>query len=679
MDPQNIPNSLMVPTQLPVDGKSWVASVHQISNLGLGFYKAFMYYKGLMIYCADNKTTYVWDEANENSGSTGLLTEDFVYPADAPEVNGISYASKAYNFFKVEETQKDRIIELSEITVSESILKIHNTEESPSKWIINGNLYQDTEERSIIIPPVTPSFFRVDYVIFYKADLMSNPVGYILGEEDEFNFIEPTVFPLNTLKVIPVYVSNVIEIGNPEPQEGDFVRKINYSNVNVNIGNATTIILDGTGKSFYRLKTVLGSGPLQINGFQDPIFIPSNYDNPYPGKIFGFINETGRGVIFKKAAAVNYPFHLENDIIVPNGKTLFLRWLGGATLTTKGFEFYYKNWTENKSVFINTSVIGSSMTDEDAVNTINSLPAFSKPDDTDLYFKILLNNGMPIEHSNIYVYKLKIGTGDYGTGGTLIADNQIELISIIRPNIGDVESLPTTQFINLGDIGSNTIEDGFNGHTFTGDEDPVQEQSEGYVVVNAIISGDPVKYLFVGEGGNYGVGGDKVATADDFLLSNNTDPAPISNFIGLSDTFNDYIGKKGHYLVVNDDEDGVTSQPLTEIIKIALSSPYEDLEDETRMFGLVATYNFKVIKFQIVAGEAPTGSGIILKMMKNNNDITSTHPTIPSGGNVSTNIAAFTDDEFDIGDIMEFEIPVGGVGSSNPGQNLQAEIIIEKI
>jgi hypothetical protein len=133
------------------------------------------------------------------------------------------------------------------------------------------------------------------------------------------------------------------------------------------------------------------------------------------------------------------------------------------------------------------------------------------------------------------------------------------------------------------------------------------------------------------------------------------------------------------------DEDGYNSiaelaaHVKRESIRIALSPAYEDLEDEMRMPGFVATYAFRVLGFKTVVGIAPTGSGITVKMLKNGSPITTTHAIIPNSGNVSTGTPVFSDDEFDVGDVMEFEIPTGGVGSSTAGQNLQAEIIILKL
>jgi hypothetical protein len=118
---------------------------------------------------------------------------------------------------------------------------------------------------------------------------------------------------------------------------------------------------------------------------------------------------------------------------------------------------------------------------------------------------VIINN-QPLEY-------LFVGdSGNYGTGGTDIAALEDFVL------LTDIESLQDTQFINLGEIGNQAIEDAFNTHVFTGSEDPVQSQSSGYVVVNTLVFGVLVQYLFVGAGGNYGIGGTSTAVALDFVV-----------------------------------------------------------------------------------------------------------------------------------------------------------------
>ena len=84
----------------------------------------------------------------------------------------------------------------------------------------------------------------------------------------------------------------------------------------------------------------------------------------------------------------------------------------------------------------------------------------------------------------------------------------------------DISLAPTTQTIDIGDIGTSTIEDGFNAFTFS---ENVQEQNEGYVLINTVQNGLPTQYLFVGTGGAYGTTGTLTAIDEDFTFIESTD------------------------------------------------------------------------------------------------------------------------------------------------------------
>lgn len=86
--------------------------------------------------------------------------------------------------------------------------------------------------------------------------------------------------------------------------------------------------------------------------------------------------------------------------------------------------------------------------------------------------------------------------GSYGDGCNHTSD---EFIAILT----DVNELPNTQFIDLGDISSSTIEDVINA------QNPclvLQNQNEGYVIANTVRNGIVVQWLFNGNGGSYGDG-----------------------------------------------------------------------------------------------------------------------------------------------------------------------------
>lgn len=148
---------------------------------------------------------------------------------------------------------------------------------------------------------------------------------------------------------------------------------------------------------------------------------------------------------------------------------------------------------------------------------INNLPTFVIGETEIFKFQAGIPNEDDPMRTDIYILELtNIGKGTYGRAGTQLSAQHIWIAGIRRFAPDYAENIPTTQTINLGNVGSKDIVTAFNDHTFLGSQDPVQNQSEGYVLVIAIINGNPSKYLFTGEGGRYGVGGDKIAVPEDF-------------------------------------------------------------------------------------------------------------------------------------------------------------------
>lgn len=98
----DIPVGLRVPASLPLDAKLWVKSKVEIESLGPSNNLAYTYYKGMRIYCADEKEIYEWMPVEEGRlrGLTPLLSSEFTYPLGYI-VNGIDYSEIAYNLFKI--------------------------------------------------------------------------------------------------------------------------------------------------------------------------------------------------------------------------------------------------------------------------------------------------------------------------------------------------------------------------------------------------------------------------------------------------------------------------------------------------------------------------------------------------------------------------------------------------
>ena len=142
-----IPTGLIVPTQIPLDVKSHVSTIAELIDLGANNFKAFMYYKGLKVFCIENNNTYVWKESAGLTG--GLLTNDFTYP-DGIVCFGVDYSLKAYNFFL-----KTESLEIFSVGYGAPVYKGFNdvTNQHEIKSIVvptDGNLEMQENEKELI-------------------------------------------------------------------------------------------------------------------------------------------------------------------------------------------------------------------------------------------------------------------------------------------------------------------------------------------------------------------------------------------------------------------------------------------------------------------------------------------------------------------------------------------------
>lgn len=98
----DISTGLKIPSQVPLDAKTYFLNEAQLSNLGLSNNLVYTYYKGMLAYCAQENKTYRWREVLSNEQATPFLVSHFIYPNNWI-VNGVDYSNKKYNFF-LEET-----------------------------------------------------------------------------------------------------------------------------------------------------------------------------------------------------------------------------------------------------------------------------------------------------------------------------------------------------------------------------------------------------------------------------------------------------------------------------------------------------------------------------------------------------------------------------------------------
>lgn len=187
--------------------------------------------------------------------------------------------------------------------------------------------------------------------------------------------------------------------------------------------------------------------------------------------------------------------------------------------------------------------------------SINEMPLFEVTgDELQLFYVSIFGDA---KDTDIYCVAFKdVGKGSYGIGGTQITSDNLMIIGTL-PVTGDtIDALSTTQHINLGNGGTLSIVEIFNNHTFTGDEVPIQNQSDGFVLIDVQMNAQDMQYLFVGDGGLYGVGGDKTATADNFILLTNIEASENTQFVELGE-----IGSSPIHTVFNSHNTCINIQP----------------------------------------------------------------------------------------------------------------------
>lgn len=118
------------------------------------------------------------------------------------------------------------------------------------------------------------------------------------------------------------------------------------------------------------------------------------------------------------------------------------------------------------------------------------------------YIKYIEKNQQGVV-KNIYVLKLiGVSSGSFGANGTIVlASENLLLIGRKNINVEDIEGLANTEIIDLGDIGTTSVLDYVNGIS---PSITIQNTSTGQTIIKAIVNSEPISYLFVGSGGDYG-------------------------------------------------------------------------------------------------------------------------------------------------------------------------------
>lgn len=231
------------------------------------------------------------------------------------------------------------------------------------------------------------------------------------------------------------------------------------------------------------------------------------------------------------------------------------------------------------------------------------------------------------------------GTGTYGVGGEVLTASDLIMISETKASIDEIESMQGTQIIDLGEIGTANVWDFLNA------KDPfitIQDIAEGYRVVKTLVSGVSVRYLFLGVGGNYGVGGLQSVEGDFDIQSGEipdsgggTEPSVI-----FPDTKLNYVDSKSFTIeegvkVLTFKKNGSTiSIDWTQVGNVITYNGLEDLDSEDYFI-----YNgIKAVSIVEVSGDVPDATTTIKGILKLAGDLAGTaeSPTVPALQNIYT-------------------------------------------
>lgn len=173
----DLSTGINVPAQFPLNPKGYFKTLAEMRDLGVHNYKAYGYYKGMPVQCAENDTTYIWRESLENE--QGVLDEPFVYP-NGVVANGIDYSGLAFNFFLTRETTIINALKEEDKIISGKLFWEDGLTFSTSnfKYIINGIIYSPANQ-TIILEESDPTYPRKDVFV---ADSVTGQIIVLTGE-----------------------------------------------------------------------------------------------------------------------------------------------------------------------------------------------------------------------------------------------------------------------------------------------------------------------------------------------------------------------------------------------------------------------------------------------------------------------------------------------------------------
>lgn len=257
----DVQQSFKMSSQAPLDSKSMVNRITDLTdNVNE---KAFTYYRGMKVFCHQDKKTYEWTD-NLVSEQTKLLPENFVYPTGS-EYDGINYSGLEFNFVE--------IISVYTPYVAPAAIGINSVGNGVP--VFNG-FNSSTKSNDISsLKTNTLSMYKISedneskgsILIDYKKTVNkspggSGPLGVTLVDETENNFEVWSLEEGDGVKIEKDETKKTVKVSSPTAP--DETIKQFYVNADYTGGGAS---FEGNGsilkpykKLTYALRDIIGNG-----------------------------------------------------------------------------------------------------------------------------------------------------------------------------------------------------------------------------------------------------------------------------------------------------------------------------------------------------------------------------------------------------------------------------------
>jgi len=292
--------------QIPTDAKRYFVTYADMIDLGENNFKAYKYYDGMTVMCAENKKTYIWQEVTQFD--VGNLAEDFFYPANLI-VNGIDYSGKKYDFVEYKSVPEKLEVSGGLVTYS-------------------GNLYQYW-----VSPVQVLNYNGASFFISLSGTINLDPAD----AEDRFDNI------LVDLENQNIIVQKGIPNVNPQ---------IPYYNPETFVLLSTIRVSSGTTTPTTTFDLVYNEYVGQDGGEYDAVI-----DNPGAGFEFDYSNpaftpfDGSLCILYNDLVFVNNPvvrFFKGNLIDASNYTALIFRFYSKARIDAKSkFQFFFTDNNDN--------------------------------------------------------------------------------------------------------------------------------------------------------------------------------------------------------------------------------------------------------------------------------------------------------------------------------------------